>query len=113
MTEGGGSGFCEESCDLQPALSIARGMVSHPPWTDFPGLSSHLSGWLYERGEFCTVQEGRTVVILVVMGMHVLGLVESQQQQVSYAVVYHPQPVPLKRMSSPLLFCADSEMLEL
>lgn len=56
-------------------------------------------------------REGGIGVILVVMGMHVLGLVEGQQQQVSYPVVYHPQPVPLKRMSSPLLFCADSEML--
>lgn len=38
--------------------------------------------------------EGEIGVILVVMGMHVLGLVESQQQQVSYPTVHHPQPVP-------------------
>lgn len=43
---------------------------------------------------FALSGEGGIGAILVVMGMHVLGLVESQQQQVPYAVVYHPQPAP-------------------
>lgn len=65
------------------------------------------------EGKSALCGEGGIGVILVVMGMHVLGLVESQQQQVSYPTVHHPQAVPLKRMSSSLVFCAASEMLVL
>lgn len=65
------------------------------------------------EGKSALCGEGGIGVILVVMGMHVLGLVESQQQQVSYPTVHHPQAVPLKRMTSSLVFCAASEMLVL
>lgn len=108
MSGGGGSGFCgtEERCDLQQALSIARGMVLCPPWMSFPGLSSHLPGWLYERGEVCTVWGGRDRCY---PGGDGNACPRAGGEPATAGVLsYCPSP---STCSSLLLFCAASEML--
>jgi len=58
--------------------------------------------------------EGGRGVILVGMGECVLELVEGQQQQASSATVptstCSPKEHVLAALSSPLLYCADSEL---